>query len=423
MNKKINSTARLEVKYGLPAEVKFCKRCVLSNQRPNSTNELRYSPETRKEFTFIGEDGVCDACRYADMKESEIDWEEREKQLLKLCDRFRSKTGSHDCIVPGSGGKDSRYVSHMLKYRYGMNPLTVTWPPTIYTDIGRKNFDSWLRYHDNITIKPNQKTHKLLTRLAFENLMHPFQPFIVGQRIIAPRLAAKYNIPLIFYGESQAEYGNNIADAKNLKATVPTQYYSDEHDFENIYLGGVSVRDLVEKHKVDRRDLNQYLPLTQSDLSSFPVEYQYFGHYKKWDPQEVYYYAVEETEFEANPERTEGTYSKYAGLDDRIDGFHYYTTYIKFGIGRATYDAAQEIRNGKISREEGVALVKRFDGEFPKKYFEEVMEYMGISKERFWECIDDARSAHLWTRDEQGWKLRHTAYDSYKHPNISIGGQ
>lgn len=411
MNSQINPNARLEAKYGLPAEVKFCKRCVISNQRPNSTNELRYSPKTRKESTFIGDDGICDACKYVDMKEREIDWEAREKQLLELCDRFRSKTGSHDCIVPGSGGKDSRYVSHMLKYRYGMNPLTITWPPTIYTDIGRKNFDSWLRFHDNVTIKPNQNIHRLLTRLAFENLLHPFQPFIVGQRIIAPRLATKFKIPLIFYGEPQAEYGNNIADAGNLKATVPAQYYSDEHEFENIYLGGVSVRNLAEQHKVDPRDLNEYLPLTQSELSLFPIEYQYFGYYKKWDPQEVYYYAAEQTGFEANPERSEGTYSKYASLDDRIDGFHYYTTYIKFGIGRATYDAAQEIRNGKITREEGIALVKRYDGEFPKKYFEEVLEYMGISKERFWECIDGARSPHLWARDGHEWKLRHTVYD------------
>ena len=410
MSNQTGSAEDLEVKYGLPAEVTFCRRCVISNQRPNSTNELRYSPTTRKESTFIGDDGLCDACKYADMKEHEIDWEVREQELLTLCDHYRSKNGGHDCIVPGSGGKDSRYVSHMLKYRYGMNPLTITWPPTIYTDIGRQNFDSWLRFHDNVTITPNQTIHRLLTRLAFENLLHPFQPFIVGQRIIAPRLAVKFGIPLIFYGEPQAEYGNNIADANNSKATMPIQYYSDEHDFESLWLGGVSVRNLIERYDASRRDLSQYLPLTQDELSLFPIEYRYFGYYKKWDPQEVYYYAAEHTGFEANPERTEGTYSKYASLDDRIDGFHYYTTYIKFGIGRATYDAAQEIRNGKISREEGVALVKRYDGEVPKKYFEDVLQYMGISEERFWECVDGARSPHLWRQGGSGWTLRHVVY-------------
>ena len=129
------------------------------------------------------------------------------------------------------------------------------------------------------------------------------------------------------------------------------------------------------------------------------------------DPQEVYYYAVEHTGFEANPERTEGTYSKYASLDDRIDGFHYYTSFIKFGLGRATMDAAQEIRNGKITRDEGIALIRRYDGEFPERYFQEVLDYMGITEERFWQLINAARSPHLWTKQGDEWKLRHSIID------------
>src|SRR5215831_21302409 len=82
--------------------------------------------------------------------------------------------------------------------------------------------------------------------------------------------------------------------------------------------------------------------------------------------------------FQASPERTPGTYSKYNSIDDRIDDYHYYTTYVKFGIGRATYDAAQEIRSGDINRDEGVALVKRFDGEFPERFAEEIFRYLSI---------------------------------------------
>ena len=125
----------------------------------------------------------------------------------------------------------------------------------------------------------------------------------------------------------------------------------------------------------------------------------------KSTPQEAYYYAVEHTGFEANPSRTEGTYSKYNSLAARIDGFHYYTTYIKFGLGRATYDASQEIRNRHLTREEGVALVKRFDGEFPEKYFHEVMDYIGLAPDRFIELCDDFRSPHLWKRDGNQWSL------------------
>jgi len=400
----------LMTKYGLPAEVVYCRRCVISNQRPSSTNELRYSPSRPKEGTFINGDGICDACRYAHMKNHVFDWTARETMLLRLCDRFRSKDGSHDCIVPGSGGKDSRFVSHLLKHKYGMNPLTVTWPPTMYTDIGRQNFLSWLQIHDNISVTPPQGLHRLLTRLAFENLLHPFQPFIIGQRIVAPRIAIKWRIPLIFYGEPQAEYGNCIEDAVNVRATMPERFFRDEVDYDQLHLGGVSVRHLLDRHGVDIRDLNQYLPITKGELASFPLEYHYLGYYVKWDPQEVFYYASEKTGFEVNPERTGGTYSKYASLDDRIDGFHYFTTFIKFGIGRATYDAAQEIRNGKITRDEGVALVRKYDGEFPRKYFADVLEYMGITEGRFWECVDAGRSPHLWKREGDAWKLRRTVW-------------
>ena len=89
---------------------------------------------------------------------------------------------------------------------------------------------------------------------------------------------------------------------------------------------------------------------------------------------------------------------------------HYFTTFIKFGIGRATYDAAQEIRNRKIDREEGVALVRRFDHEVPKRYFQESLDYMGITEERFWELIDQGRSPHLWKYENNEWKLRHAVW-------------
>jgi hypothetical protein len=150
-----------------------------------------------------------------------------------------------------------------------------------------------------------------------------------------------------------------------------------------------------------------YLPADYKDIERTNVDVHYLGYYLKWTPQECYYYAIEHTGFEANPVRTEGTYSKYNSLDDKIDGFHYYTTYIKFGIGRATYDASQEIRNRHLTREEGVALVRRFDGEFPGFYFQEVMDYIGMKPERFHQLCDQFRSPHLWKKEDGQWQLRH----------------
>ena len=134
------------------------------------------------------------------------------------------------------------------------------------------------------------------------------------------------------------------------------------------------------------------------------------SYFLKWDPQENFYYASENTGFKSNTERTEGTYSKYSSIDDKIDNFHYYTTLIKFGIGRATYDSAQEIRNEKITREEGVNLVKQYDQEFPKKYFKEFLEYIDIDKKTFFKVTDSFRSAHLWDYKKNKWALKHKIY-------------
>jgi N-acetyl sugar amidotransferase len=405
--KNINSinNEKLEVKYGLPSEVRFCEKCIISNQRPSSVIEFKNKSSNPKPTINFDENGLCSACKYAETKEK-IDWLQREKELIELCNLHRSKDGSYDCIIPGSGGKDSAFTSHILKFKYGMNPLTVTWAPHVYTEIGWENFENWVGSGvDNILFSPNGKLHRLLTRLAFENLVHPFQPFIIGQKLIGPRMSALYGIPLVFYGENQAEYGNNIED--NETPTMDMSFFYEENSNVNeLFLGGVSVSDLIEHHGINRNDLNPYLPVDSGKLLSVGTEVHYLGYYLKWDPQECFYYATENTGFKINPERTEGTYSKYSSIDDRIDPLHYFTTFVKFGIGRATYDAAQEVRNGKITRQEAVALIKRYDSEFPARYFKEILDYMNITEEQFWEVINAARSPHLWRFEDNEWILR-----------------
>ncbi len=392
--------------YGLPEEVKYCTKCVISNQRPSSVVEYRNKPSDPKPTIQFDDEGVCSACRYAEMKEKIIDWEAREKELIELCNKHRSKDGRYDCIVPGSGGKDSTFAAHILKYKYRMNPLTVTWAPHRFTDVGWKNFQSWIDSGlDNFLYTPNGKLHRLLTKLAFENLCHPFQPFIIGQKLVAPRFSALYGIPLIFYGENQAEYGNNPKE--NFRPTMNPSFFMTEKNIDKLTFGGLPARQLIEDYNVSINDLNPYLPVEPEHLLKLKTEVHYLGYYLKWDPQECFYYSVLNVSFQPNTERTEGSYSKYVSIDDRIDPLNFYTTFIKFGIGRATYDAAQEIRTKKITREEGVALVRRFDSEFPQKYFNEILEYMGISEERFWEIIDNARSPHLWEKVNTTWELKH----------------
>lgn len=415
-------TGPFDTKYGLPEDVVYCKKCVISNQRPNSAVEYTHTKASRKKTIHFDENGVCDACKFAERKKSGIDWAARELQLRELCDRHRSKDGSYDCIVPGSGGKDSFYASHMLRTKYGMHPLTVTWAPHVYTEWGWRNFQRWIHAgHDNLLMTPNGRVHRLLTRLAVDNLFHPFQAFMFGQKSLAPKMALLHDIPLVIYGENEAEYGNPIADTESAKRDW--SYFTAE-DQSKVYLGGVSVPDLKKNYGVEQCDLAPYLPANPEQIEKKKVEVHYLGYYLKWHPQSCYYYAVEHGGFEASPERTPGTYSKYNSIDDRIDDFHYYTTGTKFGIGRASYDAAQEIRSGDIDRDEGIALVRRFDHEFPERFADEIFRYLSIpaaefpeahrmfeqptmDREYFTHLTDSFRSPHLWLWEDGQWKLRH----------------
>ncbi|MDA9210910.1 N-acetyl sugar amidotransferase [Methylophilaceae bacterium] len=410
-----------KILYGLPKDVTFCKRCVISNQRPNSAVEFNHTKKTKKQTINLDVNGICDACNFAEHKNSIINWDEREYELKQLCDEHRKDDGSYDCIVPGSGGKDSFYASHILKNKYNMNPLTVTWAPHIYTDWGWKNFQSWIHAgHDNYLMTPNGRVHRLLTRLSTELLFHPFQAFMVGQKAIAPKMALLHNIPLVFYGENEAEYGNPISDTNSAKRDW--SYFASD-DESKINLSGLSVSELREQFGLSKNDLHPYLPANPNQLEEKKVSVRYLGHYLKWHPQSCYYYSVEHGNFQASPERTPGTYSKYNSIDDRIDDLHYYTTGIKFGLGRTSYDAAQEIRSGEINREEGVALVNKFDHEFPERFIEELFQYLSVpeneypeaskmfeksimDREYFQLLTDQFRSPHLWYFENKKWYLR-----------------
>ena len=374
--------------YNLPEQVKFCKICTISNQRPRIT---------------FDENGVCSACSFADFKRSKIDWNQREQELIKLCDKHRKGNGHYDVIVPCSGGKDGSFVAHQLKYKYGMNPLTVTWSPLKPSKIGRKNLDAFLASgFDHVLGTPNPQVTRRLTQLSYRHLGDPFQPFIYGQYNYPIHIAIQNNVQLIMYGENgEVEYGGDMKNAfiPNMEIKIRNKHY----------FSGLPP-EFFSNHKFSNADLKPFMAPDYEDIMKNKTEIHFMGYYKFWDPQENYYYCREKTGFTPNTERTEGTYSKYASIDDEIDGFHYYLSYIKFGIGRTTADTAHEIRDNKITREEGVALVKRFDHEFPNKYYDVFLDYCSITDQESHEIIDSWRSDHLWQKSNGEWKLKHKVW-------------
>tara|TARA_Y100000588_G_scaffold392899_1_gene506621 strand:+ start:763 stop:1944 length:1182 start_codon:yes stop_codon:yes gene_type:complete len=390
MIKKILDTRFLEGQQ----EVFYCRQCVNSNQRPGLT---------------FDEENVCDACQYSEIKHSHIDWEEREQELIRLLNNFRSTDGSFDVIVPSSGGKDSCFVAHQLKHFYGMHPLAVTWAPGLYTEIGWKNLQNFRNAGFNSILGlPDNDLYSKLATLGFQLSGDPFWPWHYGQRAYPLSIAAKFKIPLVIYGErTGVEYGGgkqfwykSTEDIEDLENSINTNAKYLEILVEEGIRSGIL-------DKSDTTGLEQYRYPSSETVNSVGLEVHWFSYYKKWTPQDNYYYAVNHCGFEPNPKRTEGTYSKYASLDDKLDGLHFFMQYIKYGLGRCTSEASQEIRSGHITREEAIALVKQYDGEFPEEYFVECLEFLKLTETNFWEVVDKFRAPHLWQMVDGKWQLKH----------------
>jgi N-acetyl sugar amidotransferase len=362
--------------------INFCTKCVVSNQRPRIE---------------LNKNSVCNACENRLLKEN-IDWNYKKKQFLKLLKKYKKNNGDYDVVVPSSGGKDSAVVAHRLKYEFGMNPLTVTWSPLKYTEIGYENLIKFSQSGFPIIFgKPNGLVLRKLTKTTLIEMGDPFQPFIYGQVNFPLHIALKFKIGLIFDGENgEEEYGG----FKKIKKSGFNKKDSIKFWFSN-YSANYWI-----KRGFKKSELNIFKPPNKKYLKKFKIERHFWSYYFQWNPQNHFYYSAKNTFFKPNFKRSEGTFSKYASIDDKFDGFHFYLMYLKFGIGRATSDACQEIRNGYITRNEGVKLVNKYDGEFPKEHYEEFLEFCDINEKEFFKICDRWRSEKVWHKLNNKWKLK-----------------
>ena len=375
INKKNLEKVDIAKKYSLPNKVVYCKKCVISNQRPR---------------IVFDKEGICNACRYFEYKKK-INWNEREKELKDLLDRHRSKDGNYDCIVPSSGGKDSAFVAHELKFKYGMHPLTVTWSPLKYTNIGWENLQSFNDHgFDVILGMPQGNVARKLCRESTIEMGDPFQGFIYGQVLFPVSIAAKFGIKLIFRGENaEAEYGG-LPEQWNKKSLTAGE-------FKKIYFSEYEL-DFWLKKGFTKKELSFYMP-SKEDSTKYNSESFFYGYFRDWSNHSNFYYASKNTGFKPNSRRTEGTYTKYSSIDDKLDTYHHWFALIKFGHGRCTSNAAREIREGYITREEGVALVNKYDTEFPNQYFDDFLKFTGLSSDEFWLVADKWRNSNLWIKN------------------------
>jgi len=399
----MNKMNKKKTLFGLPERVIHCTKCLLTNQKPFSVNETKNSKGSSKNSLQFNEEGICLACQYSEKKKKIINWNEREKLLRELLNNYRRKDGSYDCIVSGSGGKDSVTIAHILKYKYGMNPLTVTYSPILYTEIGFKNHRAWIDKggFDNLLFSPNGRVTSILSKEAFINLLHPMQPFKFGIKSLAAKTALKYGINLVMFGEPYAEYGSEDSNTLE-KPSYDINWYLNDSD--QIFFGGTHYKDFLKKYQwLKFSDIKSFMPLTSDDVKNEKLDVQYLGWYLHWDPQEIYYYATENCGYQPDTERSDGTYGRYSAVDDKMEWLHYYCHYIKFGIGRCRFDVCQEIRNEHITREEAILLCKKFEGEYPKRYINDCYKFMNLSTKEAENIIDKFRSPHLWKKAKNKW--------------------
>jgi len=362
----------------------MCKKCLTLSTRP------------RAEFD---KEGVCNACRWSEYKSTIIDWSARWEELENLCDEYRCNDGSRwDVLVPCSGGKDGTYVAWILKNKLNMHPLCITMKPQLQTEIGRKNLEKFASSgFDHILITPNPKVYQRLAKKGLIEQGRPKMPFVIGISLLIMNFALKFNIPFIIYGEEgEEEYGG---------ATSQIGKYMITRDYLiNYYYSGHDPREYLDEFSID--ELKWWKMPSDEELEKTGLFLTHWSHYENWDPYKHYLTAKKYCGFQELSKRSIGTYTNFAQLDDELQDLHAYLMYIKFGFGRAWSDACIDIRRGAMDREQAIALVKAYDGEFPEELLPSYLDYFDMSEEEFWDTIDSFRSPDIWERKNGKWKLK-----------------
>ena len=377
--------------------MRYCKRCLM--------------PDTRPRIMFNGE-GVCNACEYAEQKR-QIDWKERRREFDVLLNNCRAKNGYWDCVVPWSSGKDSSAIAHRLRFELSMHPLLVTVAPQVQTEEGKHNQTVLLELgFDHLLFTLNPRVHKKLSKKHFIQYGDPWMAWSQAINSIPVKVAVDFNIPNIFYAEhGETEYGGKVLSKKHQK----------ERDLTEVreIMVGHDPKEWVDD-EISLKDLAPYMYPEKKDIERVGVKAHYFAYYRKWNSIDNYFYSKKHWDFMTVQEghtdfdlpgvpqkgRTEGTFTNYDSIDDKLDNIYYYLQYIKFGFGRAVRDASRLIQNGVITREEGLKLARKYDGEFPSRTFEDFLEWTNISEEEFWNVVDSFRSPDIWKKVDAEWCIK-----------------
>lgn len=360
-------------------------------------------PDTKPDLNF-DEDSVCDACRAAEEKKK-IDWEKRRIELGEILTKYKNKSGSnYDCIIPVSGGKDSHFQTHIIKNEFGLNPLLVSFHPRDFTDIGRKNLENLKSLGvDCIEFSVNPVIYKKMATYGLNELGDPAWPEHIGIFTIPVKIAVDFKIPLLIWGEnSQLEYGGPAAARANPYLDLEWNKKFGGYFREKLDLQTLTSLDIKES------ELQFCKYPTAEEIKNVGITGIFLGYYLKWNARKQLE-IVKKLGFNVLEQPNEGTYTNYENLDTKYVGIHDYFKFLKYGYGRATDHASIDIRNGRISRDEGLKLVQQYDGKIPTKYLNEFLDEFSLSYDDFLKICEKFTNKELFKKDENGNLIRDKA--------------
>ena len=351
-------------------ELQYCTRCCV--------------PETQEGVEF-DELGICTACQSSEEK-MHISWEQREKQLRKIFDEARAKSGAnYDCILPISGGKDSFYQAHVLTKVYGLKPLAVTYSHNWFSETGFYNLQRCLQVFDldHLQFTPARGLVNRIAKKSLGAIGDSCWHCHSGVGAFPLQVATRFKIPLLVWGESIAENDGRAS------------YCKPVHKFDRDYFTKVSARLTSQEMVGDgltSKDLHPFELPSYDEIDNTGVWGIHLGDYLFWDEERQTewikdVYGWKETEME-------GAYKGYKSAECIMAGMHDFTCYLKRGFGRSTWQAAVDVRNGLLTREEGFELIKKHDQERPEA-LDYYLKITGLSETEFYEVMKEKKLDRL----------------------------
>lgn len=366
--------------------MRYCTRCVQPDTRPG---------------IFFNEEGVCGACLWEDEKNL-IDWKKREAELQALADEAKRKAkGTYECIVGVSGGKDSLFQALYARDTLGLNTLLVNAEPDGLTEIGRKNIDNLKRLgFDIVSIRPNPNVLQQLVRQDFFACLNPVRVTEYPLWASAFLIAVNFDIPFIIQGENPGQ-------------TLGTRSFTGTGgDALSIFQHNTVREDPLHNYVSDTVKLSDlfFYRMTPDKVIAKGIKAIYLSYYaKEWSQPQNAAFAIKHG-MQIRPKTTDpykiGTYRLHSQLDGSLLEVNQLLKYIKFGFGQATDHVCYDIREGLISREEGIYLVKELDGLCDQGFIQQFCDYIGITEDNFWDHANTYRG-NMWEKGSQGkWQLK-----------------